>query len=573
MKGRHAWWVLAVVAVLSTLAASQSMRLQTEDDLLAFLPEGSPEVGQFTAINEEFGGLDVVLIGVHVEQGADREFLEKLDRVSQRIKELDDVGNVLSLATFKHVTRNEGETAFQFADLMGELPESDSEVSDLMSRVLNEDLAVGQVVNAEGTSFVIYAFARPGAEPRVLVQEIEQEVLEHFGEEQVVFGGSAPVSNHIFTTTKMDMETLTPWAIGVILAIMLMAFRDVRGAVLAVVSTGIGVLFSHAAMVVVGVPLNVVLSSMPIILFAVGSAYGIHFMARYRWYALSGEIAPALIRTLERTGPTIVVSGLTTAIGLASFLMMDIEPLRQFGLFTSFGILSILASSLTLVPAVIWLAQLPGRGQSTSGLLSFLVPLLATTRRARGLLACVVFGVVALGAYWVAQVDSRVDQSAFYTAGSPPDRADRFMQDQFGGSQFIQIQVEGDLKEPAVLREIQRIGDTIRLVPGVSRVNHVADVLAVGNRVFDGWYRIPDTREQVATTFAFVLENEPALGQLINGPRTKALMHVQIRGTTPDEVDPILQAVETIVADQANVVLDGETAYNRVTGWLVVYWH
>ena len=50
--------------------------------------------------------------------------------------------------------------------------------------------------------------------------------------------------------------------------------------------------------------------------------------------------------------------GLTTVLGLLSFLAMDIQPMRTFGLFTAIGIFATLVFSLTFVPAVIVVLRL-----------------------------------------------------------------------------------------------------------------------------------------------------------------------------------------------------------------------
>ena len=108
------------------------------------------------------------------------------------------------------------------------------------------------------------------------------------------------------------------------------------------VSTGIGILVSRACMVVADVPLNIVLGSMPIILFAVGSAYGSHpesMQCPCTGDRLSGGRPP----TIEGTGPVVLTAGLTTAVGLLSFVA-DIEPLH-FGVFTAIGIVAALVLS------------------------------------------------------------------------------------------------------------------------------------------------------------------------------------------------------------------------------------
>ena len=90
-------------------------------------------------------------------------------------------------------------------------------------------------------------------------------------------------------------------------------------------------------MPLLGVRFNIVLSSMPVILFAIGSAYGIHVLTRYYALKQTESTEQAIAQTLRGIGPTVLAAGLTTVAGLLSFLLMDINPIRTFGLFTALG--------------------------------------------------------------------------------------------------------------------------------------------------------------------------------------------------------------------------------------------
>ena len=98
---------------------------------------------------------------------------------------------------------------------------------------------------------------------------------------------------------------------------------------------------------------------MPVILFAVGSAYAIHVLAHYYRHAAdsSGAAGPrrpseAVLRALKGTGPTVLAAGLTTVVSLLSFVTMDLRPMRMFGWFAALGVFITLVLSLTFVPAV-----------------------------------------------------------------------------------------------------------------------------------------------------------------------------------------------------------------------------
>ena len=76
--------------------------------------------------------------------------------------------------------------------------------------------------------------------------------------------------------------------------------------------------------------------------------------------------------------------------------------------------------------------------------------------------------------------------------------AEKMMETHFGGSTPIQIVVQGDLKHPAVLKEMRRLERFLKTLPYVSQPQSVADLICEMNRVVNHHYTIPDSRDGVA---------------------------------------------------------------------------
>ena len=59
-----AWTIIALTVLLAVVSGFFATKVEQDDDLLAFLPEGNEDIDAFYQINERFGGLDVALVGV-----------------------------------------------------------------------------------------------------------------------------------------------------------------------------------------------------------------------------------------------------------------------------------------------------------------------------------------------------------------------------------------------------------------------------------------------------------------------------------------------------------------------------
>ena len=151
--------------------------------------------------------------------------------------------------------------------------------------------------------------------------------------------------------------------------------------------------------------------------------------------------------------------------------------------------------------------------------------------------------------FYVGTVDTRMDQSAFFQPGSPPDQAQHFLDDYFGGSQFLQVHVKGDLGDPHVLRELQRLADRVRGVEKVSQVLVIADPIAAVNDAMQGAARIPDTSAQVGALYGFLAGNAGAR-QLVTADKSEGLIHVKIGSNKAQALDHVVEAVTGLVNDE-----------------------
>ncbi len=547
-KKRVAAGVVVVVVVLAALAATQARKVNQDDDLLAFLPRGNPEVAQFYDINKRFGGLDVAIVGIAVDDPFDRSFLVELRKLTKELNAERSIGYALSLSNVEDFTLDEQKGGVRAEYLVNKIPETDADKAALRARVMSKEHVVGNLIAPGGDAVIIYNFAGHDADPRAVADLVRDRVNKAFPDHAKYWGGAPFISTYIYDITQADMRRLIPWAVGVILLIVLASFRDVVGSLLALLSTGIGIVFSYGLMGARGVNANIVLSSMPVILFAVGSAYGIHILVRYYALRETHECEEALVLTLVRIGPTVAAAGLTTVAGLLSFLAMDIGPMRQFGLYTGLGILATLLLSLTFVPAVIRLVDLKSKRFDKSMFRDILVKLSASSHKHRKPLVVVLGLLVVAGAALAGRVQARMENAAFFSADSPPDRAERFLRDKFGGSQFIQILVKGDMNDPGVLRELQRIADELSVLPHVSSVNHVGQVLSMVFEAMVGERRVPPKRGQTRMLYR-LLQGRSAVKQLVGGKRKQALIHVKIDTDAFEAVDKLLTQVEKTVRD------------------------
>jgi len=544
-----AWMVVVLVALASATAGLWVSSVEHDDDLLAFMPRDNPDVEAFNQVNELFGSLDLALVGIETDDVFTPDFLERLLVVTKELKETRGINHVLTLANVVDFTPDAEHGGVVTTPLIRHVPADEAEAQKLRAKVMAKDHLVGHLVSANGKAVLLYCFLTYGADPKTLAGNIQGVVSNAFPEREKYWGGGPFVSTYIYEASQKDIRRLTPWAVLAIVIIMTLAFRDIIGVGLVLLSTGLGILMSLGTMAFFDVRFNIVLGSMPVILFAVGSAYGIHILARYYALAQEHDLKTALSKTLTGIGPVVLAAGLTTAAGLMSFVCMDIQPLRTFGLFTSLGILATLLLSITFIPAVVCLARIKRRAKA-GGFLRAASARLSVFSQTHRVAVGIGLAIVCLGSStMVSQVRTSMDTASFFSAGSPPDKANRFMRRHFGGSQFIQVHFKGEMVEPEVLRELQLLADRISVLPNVANVLHLGDAIAQANQAFVGQRRIPETRAQVALLHS-LLASDPSVEQLVTRDREQALFHIKVDSSLAEDTEELLDKVERLVDEK-----------------------
>lgn len=546
-----AWVVVVATLILGVVTAGLASKVEQDDDMLAFLPRTDPDIRAFYEINEAFGSTEVCLVGLTVPDVLDPAFLGPLQELTRDLRETPGVDHVLTLTNVADFEKDLENGGIRNSTLIEGLPATDDERAALRAKVMSRDHVVGNLINAKGDAVLIYAWVGPGHEPREVAAAVRAATEARFPTVEKVWGGGPFIASFIFDVTEADMARLTPWAVVIILIIVMGAFRDAVGTVLGLVATGIGISTARALMVVSGTEMNLVLSSMPVILFASGSAYAIHMLSKYYQHAERlGPGTEAVVATITGTSRNVIAAGATTIAGLWSFLLMDIAPMRSFGLFTGIGILTALTLSLTFIPAVMALFPRPSRPPVGAGLRDATAYFAQAAREARPISVGGMVVLSVIGALYIGKVDTRVELASFFDSDSPPALSDRFLSQEFGTAQFLQVRVQGDLADPLALGEMARVADELRVVPFISGVQGVHEAMEIIHDAFSGSRRIPDTADQARVLYRF-LSSDPAVSRLVTEDRGQALMVARVSSGRADDVDVMLARAEALLQGSA----------------------
>ena len=150
-----------------------------------------------------------------------------------------------------------------------------------------------------------------------------------------------------------------------IVALCLLSFRSVAATVCIIVPLAVVSILAYALMALLEIGLKV--STLPVVALGVGIGvdYGIYIYGRLRGHLEQGlDFATAYERTLATTGSGVVLTGLTLAAGVATWIVAPLKFQADMGTVLTFMFLVNMVGAVVLLPALgAWLVRGGGAGR------------------------------------------------------------------------------------------------------------------------------------------------------------------------------------------------------------------
>ncbi len=358
-------------------------------------------------------------------------------------------------------------------------------------------------------------------------------LLDNKTDGKIYISGSRAVSGIVTRLLVTDLSLLFPIVILIIIGVLYLSFRSLRGVLLPLGNVIISVIWAMGLMGWLGQAISNATMVLPIILIAVGTAYTIHVINRY--YEELGKTSDkitAIEETVSHVALPVFLAGATTFIGFMSLTVSRIDALRMFGILSGLGILFALVLSLTLTPAIMVVLRPPKRAfhRSTEpkGRLAQALGTLGTlvVRHPRKTVGLILAVLVFLGIF-IPRVKFETNTINSFKKGSEVRTASEYLNENFTGITVMTIiastQEEGAILEPATLKAVdglqarleslRQYKDTVigpenpnweRGSPIVGGAQSIVTFIKGINKAFNGdneaFNKVPDDQNPVAVT-------------------------------------------------------------------------
>jgi len=510
---KHPRVILGIILGLTLFFALQLPRIRFDNNNFRFIPESDPARIADAEMAKIFGDSVPLLIGIQRRYSTiiDCKFLEKMQELDKQLLALPLVKNVVSLTTTTHIEAV-GDSIVSGKLVPEHLTGSPEELNTITERLRSLDTYNRSLVSDDlkATQTIIFLNIKQeqsGSPETVAVCRKVMSIAEKWDfPDSVTYVTGAPVFSEIVNeATSHDLMFLVPIVVIVVAGVLFFSFRRFSGVLLPLLTVIISCIWAIGAMALLQIPLTILSTVLPVILIAVGSAYGIHVINHYfDEVTQSKEISrethsTQIVEAMARVIPPVFLAALTTFAGFVSFCFTSVVPIFEFGIFSSFGVLSAFIVAVTLIPAILILRgprnpTIGGRfgvQPSHTGIIDRIIAdtLIIVHAHKRSVLlvslGCIIFAGLGISKLVIDNV-----LMEYFEPDVQVVRSDTFIRENFGGSKLLNLVIkgekQGDVIRPDVLQAIDSLAEYAEEnIPEVGKVTSLANVIKRFNQVYN----------------------------------------------------------------------------------------
>ena len=535
-------WRIALLLILliSVFFLSQFKYLTYDNRVTQWVPQNDEVLKYSLEVGDKFRSNELVVVLFRPEKidPFAPSVLQSVKQLTQELGQRKEIFLVNSIANSAYITQIEG--GIEVRDFLMEMPEDLEAGLKLKEKALAEDSLVNNVISEDGQWLAFNVYINPDEDLvktfGQVIKPLTEKYLSSWG--KVYYSGIPADAFFADKFVTADIKTLVPLVILLILLVLYLSFRQWGGMFYPFLVVSLASIWIFGLMGLTRTPMNIITPALPVLLIALGSAYGIHVFNKL--LATAEPVPVSLEQQSQRLAsvalPVVLAAG-TTMVGFISFLTARLKIIIQFGVFSSIGIAFAALLALIFIPTAQQLFHLravpkkEGISSIYSAPLSFLAKVVERRRT-----VILIVGLILLLAFFpgIFLIEHQVNFSEYYPADSPPRQALKIVKEKFGGSSPLSLYFKTDqVKSAAFLRIIRREGNYVAALSGVSRPFSIADFIQELNYKLNGSYALPETDGQVANLWFFI-EGRRELEQLVTpeGQETLIMARVLSSATT-----------------------------------------
>ena len=499
------WVIIGIITIVTIFFALQLPNIKINNAVKIFLPDDHPSKVANDQMQDIYGSSDVIGLAIESKRGdlLTQHNIQEIAELTKVIENIADVKEVTSLTNADYIAGTaEG---MKVEELVPDSPKSKQDIYNLKEKLLAWDLYENNLYTKglDATQIQVKLKKELPIESKEKVyQQIKNKLTDYKNNNFEFYLAGSPAINVLMgNNMESDLRRLVPFVIAVVLIVLYLSFKNAGGVILPMLTVSISTIWALGIMALLEIELTMVSTVIPVLLVAVGSAYGIHIISHYyddlrkeSKHDLTEEKHRQIVmKTVTKVGKPVLLAGLTTIVGFASLATSNIIPIKEFGIFTAIGVFTALIVAVTLIPSILLVQhgnlEYEEDDEKEDSVINNALMHLYTyfsEARVRVLVLAVIIVIVSL--YGMSKVVIDNVMIEMFKEDTQIRKADQFINDKFSGTNILNVMIEGpdkgSLTNPEVLKEMDQLKDYLTdKYDQVGKVTSVSDFIKRMNQV------------------------------------------------------------------------------------------
>ncbi len=458
-----------LISIVATFIMGLGVQfLIMDDDMMKMLPKELDSKIAWDAVQNEFGSTEIIFIafGRKGEGIYHSHSLSTLWELTQGLSNLSSVDEVANISTATRIEQIDGfmevDALQPFRDL------SKNQINDIKIYLNNNPNQQKQYISTEEEYLL------------TIIQPVEEIGLDVFRNQVVAisdsilfeynihYGGTAYVTGSVPQLIREDVKALIQTGLLIMFVILLINLRSIKAVLMVLVV----IIFSLIAMMgFMGWAYRITGSdrflfallntSMPIILLTIANSDGVHVITKFfRELRVIGNRRRAIKSMMDTLLIPIFLTSITTITAFLTMVSSPLEPLIGYGISISIGIAWAWLLSSFMLPAIINILNWNPKSKyiTEHSLFETVVNKVGqTVIQNPKLIFLSGLAVVIVGAVGLQKIIVDVNVSSFFKPGTEIRDSMDFMDNQMNGTMDLRVRIEGDIKEPDILKKMDSL--------------------------------------------------------------------------------------------------------------------
>jgi predicted RND superfamily exporter protein len=347
--------VLVFVIAFSVVCAFKVQHLKFDYDFEAFFPNEDSELEVYETHRNRFEwDNEFVLLGLENKKGIfQKDFLTKVDSLTKDLNQIRYINRVISPTNIKNISLG------GLAPVQKRLLHIDDEslYKDDSINIYSTPELIGSFFPKDAKSLSIFIKTDEGLS-KVKCDSLSKNIeiaFKKFHFDEIHFVGRIVAQDVYLKNLQREFVYFLGISFVLLILFLWISFRSAYGVVVPITIVMISIFWTLGIMAMLGKSLDIMTVMLPTMIFIAGMSDVVHFFSKYFEEISKGtekqKIFPLI---LKEVGFPTFLTLITTVIGFLSLLFSSIKPIRDFGIYTSVGIIIAFCLTYTLLPALLY---------------------------------------------------------------------------------------------------------------------------------------------------------------------------------------------------------------------------